>query len=718
MPKLLDPYIAQNMASGQARVASPVHQVETSSIGQLESTIGAQYLQLKAQQERVQAKREADEDALALTNGVSEGRSHWIEALEALKGSAPADGAGLTARVEKSFDDWRNKALEAAPYRVRERLNAELGRLRLSVKADAFAHEMQLRRDATLDADKQGAATDSKVVYLAPNQLADVLARRLATIDTLDLPPAAKQDRQTAVRGQLALAAAEGEIDRNPDAFLRRVSVRDGDQAQHAAKDDLLISNLGADSLRLLRDKAQRMVDARVARAQHEAEKRERTAERAVDALTRQIEAGVPVSIQGWQDLRGKVAGTASSAQFNALVTQEREVQHVLRMPIGQQETYVQQREARLMQEGGTMVDRSNIQRIRATIETNKKELEQAPLQAAQRLLGRDFEPVDFAGMLEPGGAHRTAAVFADRTSTLQAMTRQFGARVGQKPLFPQEVAALTSALDRAGPSDAVKIFSALRSSIDDDGAYQAVMQQIAPDSPVRARAGMVAASGRHVTLQSNWISDDVRVPGTRIAQTMMAGEAIINRSRMQKAEDGNARTLFTPPRQAFAQSFADSVGNLYRGRPGAQEQDLQAAYAYYVGKAAELGKTSDGAVDQALGKEAITATLGAVVNLNGQGHVKAPLGMSSSEFTVKARERFAQEVRRRNLPTSMLNEWPHYGLQDYRRDGTYVLTVGGQPVVDPATRTPVVIDMEPPPPSGSRYRSAADLIPKEGGAR
>lgn len=448
---------------------------------------------------------------------------------------------------------------------------------------------------------------------------------------------------------------------------------------------------------------------------QHAADKREKLAERAVGAVTRQIEAGVPVTVEGWQDLSTKVEGTVFASDFNALVTQEREVQQVLRMPIGQQEAYVQQREAKLAQDGGTMVDRANLQRIKATIETNKKELEQAPLLSAQRLMGRKFEPLNLADLMAPGGAHRAAEVFADRTATLQGMARQFGVRVGQKPLFPQEQAILSSAIDAASPSEAVNLFGLLRSAIDDDDTYRAVMQQISPDSPVKARAGILAAAGKHITLQDNLIYDNVRVPGTKIAQTMLAGEQILNRTKKQKAEDGQARTLFAPPREAFSQSFADEVGDLFRGRPAAQEQDLQAAYAYYVGKAAELGKASDGAVDSALAKEAVTATLGAVIDVNGHGRVKAPLGMLSSDFEAKAREQFAQEVRRRGLPTSMLNEWPNYGMQDYRRDGTYVLTLGNETVVDPTTRKPVVIDLDPPPPSGLRYRSAADLIPTDG---
>jgi hypothetical protein len=423
----------------------------------------------------------------------------------------------------------------------------------------------------------------------------------------------------------------------------------------------------------------------------------------------------VPLTVEAWQDLRSKVEGTAFSADFNALVGQEREVQKVLRLPVGQQEAYVQQREAALMQEGGTMADKANLQRIKATIETNKKELEQAPLLAAQRLLGRKVEPLNLADLLAPGGTHRAASLFADRAATLQAMSRQFGAKVGQRPLLPQEKDALVAGLELASPSDAVHLFGALRSAIDDDNTYRAAMQQLAPDSPVKARAGILAASGREITLQENFVSEDVRVPSAKIALTMMSGESILNRSRKQRTEDGQARTLFAPPREAFAKSFGEVVGDLYRGRPGAQEQDLQAAYAYYVGRASELGKTTDGTVDAPLAKEATTATLGAVVNVNGQGRARAPLGMSAGDFEEKVRDQFAREVRRRKLPASMLNEWPHYGLQDYRRDGTYVLTIGGQPVVDPSTRTPVVIDLDPPPPSGLRFRSAADLIPKGG---
>ena len=61
-----------------------------------------------------------------------------------------------------------------------------------------------------------------------------------------------------------------------------------------------------------------------------------------------------------------------------------------------------------------------------------------------------------------------------------------------------------------------------------------------------------------------------------------------------------------------------------------------------------------------------------------------------------------------------MLDQYDHYGAVNYRRDGQYVLTLGGVPVIDPKTRAPMVLDLAPPSIiTGSKYRNAGDLIPR-----
>lgn len=330
---------------------------------------------------------------------------------------------------------------------------------------------------------------------------------------------------------------------------------------------------------------------------------------------------------------------------------------------------------------------------------------------AAQRLFGKPVQGLDPNDLLQPGGAGRASGIFTDRATTLSAMRKQFGSMVGAKPLLPQEAGLLTKALDKAAPAEATQLFGVLRGAVGDDDTYRAVMQQIAPDSPVKARAGILAAVDRTITTQSNTFASDVRVSSARVAETMLAGESILNKTKGQKADDGQARSMFVPPRADFSASFADAVGNLYRSRPGAQEGDLQAALAYYVGKAAETGRMSRDAkdIDSGLVKEAITATLGSVVDVNGQGSVKAPLGMTGGEMQSKLRERFAEVVKEQGLPPSAIASFEHYGAINYRRDGQYLLTLGGAPVLG-RNGSPLVVDLDPPPLTGTRYRRGQEI--------
>lgn len=446
--------------------------------------------------------------------------------------------------------------------------------------------------------------------------------------------------------------------------------------------------------------------------AQRSLDKREKLAERAITATTRQIETGLPLTAEGWVTLRSTVEGTPYAGDFNRIVEQERSTQQVLRMPMAEQQQYVLEREAQLAQ-GGTLVERANLDRIKNTIDKNKKQLEAEPLTAAARLYGRAMPALDPGDLLQPGGTGRAATIFADRAVTLSAMRQQFGSQVGAKPLLPAEAQLITKALDGASPANATQLFGALRGAIEDDDMYRAAMQQLAPDAPVKARAGMLAAMDRTVTTQTNLMSADVQVSSARVAETMLAGEQILNKTKGEKAGDGKTHSLFVPDRGEFSASFADAVGSLYRSRPGAQEGDLQAALAYYVGKAAETGRTSRTPkdVDTSLVKEAITTTLGAIVDMNGHGQVKAPLGMTGSEMQTKMRARFSEMVSEQGLPPSAVAAFDFYGAVNYRRDGQYLLTLGGVPVLDKAG-APMVVDLDPMPYTGTRYRRAADQIP------
>lgn len=667
---------------------------------------------LERRDDALRRKEEEDGRAWSAT-AVTGDEMQWTEYLARKKEEAPLGASGFAGSVVKEFDAATGAALQRAPTEAAKRFYAQsraLLRARLFDNAVHFEANQGVKwRNQQWD---QSIENISSLAVSDP----DAAKQSAAKLDAI-LKDSAYQEQALQKRAQLraamSKAGASGMVERNPQAALDLLNKRIGVGKPGEETGDAFIDGLDAQTLVTLQNRAQSHVLQAENRAKLEADKREREADRAISAATRQIEAGVPLSVDAWDTLRAKVSGTGRAGEFNALVIQERETQQVLRLPLSQQDQYVQQREAKLMQEGGTMVDRANLSRIKTAIETNRKEIEQAPLVAAQRLYGRTVQPLDLADLINPGGTQRAAAAFADRMVTLQAMGRQFGAQVGEKPLLPQERQALSALLDKASPSEALQLFGALRGAIDDDDTYQAAMQQIAPDSPVRARAGVLAAAGKSITLEENLIADDVRVPSARVASTVLSGERILNATKRQRAEDGKGSSLFVPSREAFAAAFADKVKNLYRGRPGAQDADLQTAFAYYVGKAAELGQAADGSnIDGKLASESVTATLGALVDFNGRGTVKAPLGMTADQFKSRMSERFAELVKEEKLPASVLGFYSHYGAANYRRDGTYVLTLGDAPVVNPKTGQPVVIDLAPVPLSGSPYRSAADLIP------
>lgn len=481
-----------------------------------------------------------------------------------------------------------------------------------------------------------------------------------------------------------------------------------------------LRGTLDADKLTALTKEAESFRWQLQQATQHATEQREKAAERAVGEATRQIEEGVPLSLDGWDGLRRKVEGTQSAPDFNRLVEQERATQQLLRLQIDQQQAYVQQREAELMQNGGTLADKGNLGRIKATVAYNVKQLQEAPLVAAQRLYGRETKPIDWADLVEPGGAERAAELFNSRAVTLQAMRKQYGNTVGFKPLMPQEVAPILAVLDQASPQTAVGLFGSLRQAIGSDDVYQAAMGQIAADSPVKARAGLLAALKTGTTLERNLVADDQWISGTKVAQTMLIGEALLSKTRGQKGLDGRPGNLLLPSQGSFESDFVAHVGDLYRGRPEAQAIDLQSAWAYYVGRAAEAGRLAEDPkdIDTKLVREAVRATIGEVINVNGHGNAKAPFGMSGVDFRQKAREAFAQEVRARGLPASMEDQWHAYGLQNWAQDGTYILTLGDAPVIDPKTREPVVLDLIWRGMTGRRFgRTTSETIPTGGNA-
>ena len=461
------------------------------------------------------------------------------------------------------------------------------------------------------------------------------------------------------------------------------------------AKDGFYAGKLDTDKRNALLRSVQADQDRLINRAETLALRNEAKADRVLAEIDRQIASGVPATAQMWADWGTKVAGTPQAAEFNERVKTEKQVQEVLRLPVDQQAAYVQQQEAALLKGGGTLQQAANVQRLREAVKRNVTLLQEAPLLFNDNRTGGDTQPIDFGAIGTEEGAAAMRAQLHDRVLTLDAMRKQYGGQVQTRPLLPQEAQLLTSALESSSPQQTAQVFAQLRDAVGDDEMFFGIMHQIAPDSPVKAEAGVLAAKQRSMTLERNWIADDVMASSRDVSATILEGDAILNRSKAAGKSDGKPdKGLFMPADQDLQRRFASEVGAAFAGRPGAADLAFQVVKSYYAGKAAQTGRIAANPqdVDSGIVKEAIKASLGTVVDYNARGEVLAPWGMSEDEFDDGVHKALQVAAGQVADPAAFRDRVSLLGLAQ-RTESTYYLRTERGFVTD-SKGQPIVIDV------------------------
>lgn len=430
------------------------------------------------------------------------------------------------------------------------------------------------------------------------------------------------------------------------------------------------------------------------------ADRREARAERALAQWERQTATGIPATPQMRQEWTSLIKGTSVEGELNELLAGEKEVQDTLRKPIGEQIRLVQEKKAALMKSGGTMSQAANVARLENAVKQNVALLEKEPLLFVEQRLNQPVAPLDITQILDP--APETAAMFQERAAQIRTVSRRFQTKVPMKPFLPQEAAQLSTLLSGASRKESAELLAQLRESAGSPDVFKGMMQQIAPDAPVKSFAGLLAANQRDMNLGEGWFRPDKFVTGKDVAATLLRGEEMLNPSKGDKSEDGRSKTakLYLPSAaQADLQSkFESVVGDAFAGREDVANDALQAVQAYYVGRAAELGKLAGDAqsVDSALVREAVQATLGAAVNFNGNGKALAPWGMSEDDFE----DRVEGSIEALKLPEHL--DTDDVGITNAGGEGQYALTLGRKLYYDDKGN-PIIIDIRPHDPRNQR---------------
>jgi hypothetical protein len=462
------------------------------------------------------------------------------------------------------------------------------------------------------------------------------------------------------------------------------------------AEDGYYAKRLDPTKRNALQASIQNRIDRIEDRARAALDRREARAERAIVQMERQISSAIPWTPEMLTDWAKTVDGTSSQADFNALVNTERQVQQVLRQPIGDQVRMVQEAEAKLLQEGGTVAQGANVARLKNAVESNVKLLTQSPIEFGEKRLGDKNTPIDVGDIVNPESRQAATSVLQERASRIRALGKQFGAPVPMRPLLPQESKQVAQLLEKGSPTQAADIYGLLYETAGTPEVYRGIMQQIAPDSPVRAIAGLFAGKRAELVTESHWFKPDDIVMSRDVAATMLEGDRLLNRSSTARSEDGKAQTkLVLPETKLLQDEFAKQVGTTFRGRPQDAELAFQAAQAYYAGRVAQTGKIAAGTddVDTDLVRESVRATIGNIVDFNGRGDVAAPWGMAEDDFDDRVYRALAGEMKRRGMGEPTDAQRALVGLINGGADGVYGVTIGQRLMRDDGGN-PVMIDL------------------------
>ena len=267
--------------------------------------------------------------------------------------------------------------------------------------------------------------------------------------------------------------------------------------------------------------------------------------------------------------------------------------------------------------------------------------------------------------------------------------------------LTKAESTTLNQGFERMTTQQRLGYLSAINSSIKDPAAYRAVMQQIAPDSPVTAMAGIILNKQNPVVV-THMMSADQVFQQKDVAGIMLEGEALLNPNKLDKSENGKGKTFPLPKEQDMRDQFTSAVGKAFAADPNGANFAYQAVKAYYVGKSAREGDVS-GQIDTGRMKDAINAVIGGVTDINGKGDVVRPWGMSDERFNNGAKAAFDAQIQANGYKGTALDNWGAYGLQS-AGDSKYLVRSGTGYLTD-KSGNPLLLDLTEKP-------SMADQIP------
>lgn len=314
------------------------------------------------------------------------------------------------------------------------------------------------------------------------------------------------------------------------------------------------------------------------------------------------------------------------------------------------------------------------------------KQRQEDPMLFAQRNSLTTAAPIDMSKVDQLG------AELNKRVGTANLMSQNYN--TPYRILTNGEAAQMSMALHAMPTQAKLQYLDQVRTGLaGDTRAFNSVMGQLAPDSPVTAVAGSILVKQTPAVVTGGLFGSDVVLQPRNVAALMLEGEAILNPSKKDKEQDGRAGKFPMPKEADLAQSFNDFVGTAFRSDPSGYAVAYQAFKAYYAGAASRKGILS-GELDRNIPKEAAAAATGGVIDYNGLGKVMKPWGIADSDFKDRAAFAFNQAMASNNMKGTAFDNLSAYGMESVG-PGRYMLTNGASYLNGP--QGPIVLDLNKP---------------------
>lgn len=478
-----------------------------------------------------------------------------------------------------------------------------------------------------------------------------------------------REDIDLGTAKQLAKAVEDG-AQKEKQAFYNADYLANEDNRgalENLRKRVLEDSELGADRQNILVGRIQNRQAVLDHRARAAEDKRLRRIERGLADLNASTLAGFEPTAEQFSTVMESAKGTELEPEVRQAIKLAGATRAFRNAPPLQQEQLLAEAERGVRTEP-TKFDRNVVGAWRTIYDAQRRQVKESPVTfMVQQGFVDPPMPLDLAN---PAGA---GEALAEQLSIARDASVRY--QVPIKPLTTEQVGLLRAVLQGASVDQKRNYFAGLvQGTAGDTQGYMAIMAQLAPDEPVTAIAGSLAARGR-----------------TAESDLMLRGQAILAPSKKADGKPDGGSLYPMPPETDMRMSFDNYVREAFSGKAESRSAHYQAAKAIYAALSVDEGDRDTKVLQGDRWERAMTLAIGPIEKYQGR-RIVMPAGYEYSQFRDGLRQRIDQVVEAKQIDPS----WTTDRLRDLPLenvgDGRYVLRAGDGYVVE-KTGKPVLID-------------------------